>query len=184
LYKVVRYSSQDHLLGTVIKLRSGRSKNSVPFTAGQARSTRSWRALCCPRCSGMFSAEAFETKTSLFNPFRDKDRFEKITSRLFVEIRFTLHYITLHHITLHYVTSHYITLRYITLHYITLHYITLHYITLHYITSHHITLQHITSHHITLCYITLSYITLRYITLCHITLRYKFLLYVLKISIH
>jgi len=136
LYKVVRYSGQDHLLGTVIQLRSGRSKNSVPFTAGQSRSTRSCRALCCPRCSGMFPAEAFEMKTGLFNPFRYKARFEKIMSRLFVEIRITLHYFTLHYIKLQHITSHYITLHYIISHHITLHYITAHHITSHYVTLH------------------------------------------------
>ena len=64
---VVRYSSQARLLGTVIKLRAVRSNNSVPFTVGQPRSTRSWRALCCPRCSVMFSAEAFEMRKSLLS---------------------------------------------------------------------------------------------------------------------
>ena len=113
LYKVVRYSSQDHLLGPVIKLRTGRSNNSVPFTGEQARSTRNWRVLCCPRCSFMFSAEAFEMRKSLLTLSLLNTGLKNYEPFIYGDT----HYITLHHITSHHNTLHYIN--YITLHYIT-----------------------------------------------------------------
>jgi len=98
LCKAVRYSSQDHLLGTVIKLRSGRSNNSVPFTGEQALSARSWRALCCPRCSVMFSAEAFEMRKSLLTLSLLKTGLKNYEPFIYGDT----HYITSHYITLHY----------------------------------------------------------------------------------